>query len=156
MPNTTECLIEGCEKAQIARGWCRMHYVRWQRHGTPQEAIPERPRSQLPAKRLWRHVARKQPGQCWPWTGTVRKDNGYAHIRVQGQWVYAHRLAYEVLVGPIPEGMTVDHTCHNADETCKGGSECKHRICCNPDHLEAVPQLVNWRRSRNNPHNKSA
>lgn len=60
----------------------------------------------------------------------------------------AHRLSYELYVGPIPEGLQIDHTCHNADESCKGGSSCLHRRCVNPAHLEAVTQFVNIMRGK--------
>jgi hypothetical protein len=55
----------------------------------------------------------------------------------------AHRVVYTLLVGPIPEGFTLDHTCHNADSTCPGGWGCPHRRCCNPAHLEPVTHQEN-------------
>jgi hypothetical protein len=54
---------------------------------------------------------------------------------VEGKTLYVHRLAYVLWVGPIPEGMTVDHECHNDDESCADGVNCAHRRCVNPDHL---------------------
>jgi hypothetical protein len=68
-----------------------------------------------------------------------------ANRRVLG----VHRIVYELLVGPIPAGMTLDHTCHNAAAErgeCAGGS-CPHRRCCNPRHLEPVTSAENFRRS---------
>jgi hypothetical protein len=66
-------------------------------------------------------------GDCWEWTGSLNK--GY------GQWSarMAHRLVWEVLVGPIPDGLTLDHLCRNSR-------------CVNPDHLEPVTQAENNRR----------
>jgi hypothetical protein len=72
----------------------------------------------------------KPPGECWPWNGSVRED-GYGWVAHQG----AHRAVYKVLVGLIPEGMTVDHECHNRSTDCQGGRRCRHRRCVNPDHL---------------------
>ena len=71
---------------------------------------------------------------CWLWTGPLH-DLGYARFAVtHNTKVYAHRYAYESKVGPIPEGLTIDHLC-------------RVRHCVNPDHLEAVPHKVNLRRS---------
>lgn len=62
--------------------------------------------------------------------------------------VKAHRAAYEVWVGPIPAGLEIDHTCHNVDPYCRGGTGCVHRRCVNPDHLEAVSHRVNGLRGK--------
>lgn len=86
---------------------------------------------------------------CWEWTGT-RTQDGYGNFAVYGIRGYgkksmrlAHRLMYAELVQPIPDGMTLDHLCHNADSSCPGGSACRHRRCVNPAHLEPVPHVVN-------------
>ena len=65
---------------------------------------------------------------CWEWTGAHTKA-GYAAIR-DG---YLHRLSYEHFIGPIPDGLEIDHLCRN-------------RGCCNPLHLEAVTHAENMRR----------
>jgi hypothetical protein len=85
----------------------------------------------------------EQPNGCWRWKGYVRED-GYGRWGTRG----AHRVAYELLVGPIPAGLTIDHTCHNADESCEGGSGCLHRRCVNPAHLEPVPGKTNTLRGK--------
>ena len=87
---------------------------------------------------------------CWIWQGPGRKStsNGYAKMRVAGKTVRAHRVAYELWFGPIEPGLTVDHLCHNADPDCTGGVACQHRACCNPAHLEAVPQRINLMRGK--------
>lgn len=74
-----------------------------------------------------------QSGTCWLWLGTVARD-GY------GKAAYgrpAHRVAYELAVGPIPEGLEIDHV-------AKRG--CTHLNCVNPAHLEAVTGAENQRR----------
>lgn len=73
------------------------------------------------------------PDACWPWTGTIEKD-GYGQTKRSKQSSRAHRLVYELFVGPIPDGLVIDHTCHDPD-TCKRGSDCPHRRCVNPAHL---------------------
>lgn len=60
--------------------------------------------------------------------------DGYARIWVDGKRRRAHRVAYELLVGPIPDGLQIDHLC-------------KVRNCVNPEHLEPVTQAENLRRS---------
>lgn len=80
------------------------------------------------ADRLWRRVEKRESG-CWEFTGAL--NTGYGRISGPGgRLLYTHRLAYELLVGTIPEGMDLDHLCRN-------------RACCNPDHLEPVTRRVN-------------
>lgn len=61
---------------------------------------------------------------CWEWQGELNR-NGYGRVWVNGRRLMAHRVAYQLLVGEIPEGLVLDHLC-------------KVRRCCNPDHLEPV------------------
>lgn len=91
------------------------------------------------AERFWSKVERRGPDDCWLWTGKL-KPNGYGRIRVNKprRMEYAHRVAYELLVGPIPDGLEVDHVRDRG---------CQHRHCVNPAHLEAVTHRENNRRS---------
>lgn len=83
---------------------------------------------------------------CWRWTG--RRDwGGYGRFQHQRENRLAHRVAYELLVSPIPAGAVLDHTCHNGSG-CAGGPKCPHRACVNPDHLEPVTLAVNSRRGK--------
>lgn len=76
---------------------------------------------------FWTRVNKTET--CWYWTGgTVR--GGYGHAGYQGKTQVAHRVAYQMLVGPIEPGMVLDHTCHN-------------RLCVNPDHLRQVTHKQN-------------
>jgi hypothetical protein len=68
--------------------------------------------------------------------------NGYGDFRYwagQGKprkHVKAHRWLYKRWIGPIPEGLQLDHLCHNADPACNEGDKCPHRACVNPLHLK--------------------
>jgi hypothetical protein len=78
--------------------------------------------------------------QCWPWPGGV-DGNGYVPMHWGGRTgkrIRAHRLAYELLVGPIPDGLHIDHLC-------------KVRRCCNPAHMEPVTPAENALRSPSPP-----
>lgn len=66
---------------------------------------------------------------CWLWTGNYIKD-GYGHLKVDGRNRSAHTLSYEAFVGPVPDGLELDHTC-------------KRRLCFSPLHLEPVTHRVN-------------
>ncbi len=113
------------------------------------DAFPAYGDDRLPG-RFWSKVTVTEQG-CWQWTGT--RSKGYGRYRVglqsEGGMARAHRHAYEVLVGPIGDGLTLDHTCHGRDESCPGGLTCLHRRCVNPAHLEPMTNAENQRRSPN-------
>lgn len=70
-----------------------------------------RPRVILVAKgRFWKRVDCSSETGCWPWSGCTR-DDGYGRFSLGGKTIYAHRFAYEVMVGPAPEML--DHACLN-------------------------------------------
>lgn len=78
--------------------------------------------------RFWSKVDRRPDG-CWEWTA-YRNRFGYGRFGMDGEVVLAHRVAYEMLVGPIPDGLSLDHLCRN-------------RGCVRPDHLEPVTAAEN-------------
>lgn len=82
--------------------------------------------------RFWSKVIPEPNSGCWLWLGAG--SGGYGHTWAVGgrKWL-AHRLAFEVLVGPVPKGLDLDHLCRN-------------RGCCNPAHLEPVTHRENARR----------
>lgn len=79
---------------------------------------------------------------CWEWPTLAQ--NGYGRMRVGTLGVdrrvgYAHIEAYTALVGPVPDGLVLDHLCSN-------------RACCNPKHLEPVTQQENTARALGKTH----
>lgn len=100
----------------------------------------------LPFEKRMEKVQRADNG-CWHWQGTILKA-GYGQLKHKQQHWLAHRFFYEELRAPIPDGMLLDHTCHN-DSDCLGGNTCLHRRCVNPFHLEPVTHQVNIARGRN-------
>lgn len=69
---------------------------------------------------------------CWHY-GDYKYTNHTA-VLLEGKYVGVHKVAYEYLIGPVPEGMELDHLCHN-------------KRCVNPDHLEPVTHAENLRRA---------
>jgi len=80
-------------------------------------------------ERFWSKVDRRGDDECWEWTASMY-PTGYGHFSIMGQGIRAHRFSYELLVGPIPEGMVIDHLCRTP-------------LCVNPAHLEPVTQREN-------------
>lgn len=135
------CQIDGCSSHVHARGLCNKHYIRW-RKVNPGLA-KRRPWDEA----FWARVDKNGPGGCWLWTGHLQ-PSGYARTRTpSGSSRAVHLIVYEMLVGPIPHGMQIDHVCHT--RACNGGSSCAHRRCCNPQHLQPVTPLQNLARSSN-------
>lgn len=79
---------------------------------------------------IWKRCDRDPETGCWNWTASRAQGYGQQAVGVLHQTVgrraeRAHRLTYTLLVGEIPKGMHLHHTCEN-------------RACCNPDHLELL------------------
>lgn len=96
-------------------GLCRVHY--------------SYPRGLTDVERFWLRVDKGGPGGCWLWTGCIGTA-GYGFFYTGVRQANAHRFAYEAAVGPIPDGMQLDHLC-------------RVRRCVNPGHLEAVSSREN-------------
>jgi len=105
--------------------------------------LPARPSEE---DRFWLKVDKRGPDECWPWTGGTFKD-GYGAFKPTGHAnnLGAHRYAYELLVGPIPEDLVIDHMCHDP-KVCELGRDCPHRRCVNPAHMKVVTAVVNNQR----------
>ena len=111
------CTEDDCYTPPLARGLCPNHYQQWRRGGPP-------PRRNW--TKFWRRI--NPTGFCWEWVGQ-RDRNGYGRYNSY----LAHRQVWESLVGPIPDGLVLDHLC-------------RVRHCVNPDHLDPVTPEENNRR----------
>lgn len=80
------------------------------------------------ADTFWSHVEKKASG-CWEWSRS-RTPQGYGQLVFRRLLTGAHRVAYTIAKGEIPEGMLILHSCDNPP-------------CCNPDHLRAGTQKEN-------------
>jgi len=105
-----------------------------------------RRRGMCPRCRIFTNAVAAEAG-CIMWTASTNKD-GYGKLNISQTTHAAHRLAYELMVGPIPLGLHLDHLCHTRDASCPGGATCQHRRCVNPYHLEPVTDRTNILRGR--------
>ncbi len=105
------CSIEGCERVVNSRGWCKAHYRRWLYNGDPRgqrSLLPPRGCTLGEAFSHYRPGTPPAAGVVWPWLGFI-DAGGYGRFQWYGERVMAHRVAYELFVGPIPEGLVIRH-----------------------------------------------
>lgn len=123
---TSLCSVDECGRPVHGRSLCATHLTRLRRRGNlgPPEVI---------RRGGWRtrHRIDAETG-CWIWTGAQLKGYGRLSTRSNPSGL-AHRIVYSALVGPIPDGLTLDHLCQNT-------------LCVNPAHLEPVTASENLRR----------
>lgn len=134
------CSVDECETVAHSLGYCNSHYLRFKRHGDPLGGGSSRRRRKVTAEagsppswtdRFYAKV--RKTDTCWVWTGALSSKgtgHGYGTLWADGRLRKAHRLSYELHVGPIPVGHVIDH-------------KCRDTRCVNPDHLQAVTARQN-------------
>lgn len=128
----TSCLTDGCYGQHRAQGYCAVCYNRLKRHGQLRNL------NRTTEERFWEKVIIR-PNECWGWKG-FRNAAGYGCFHLQGgPHIDAHRFLYQLLNGPIPDGLFVLHKCDNPQ-------------CTNPEHLFLGTHLENvkdmWSKGR--------
>lgn len=114
------CSHDPCKEPALWKGFCKTHYHR-NHHGRRMD-------EPLTVEgKFWDRV--DMSGECWLWAGQVNAK-GYGILYVAGKNVRAHRLSYELHIGPIPSGLVIDHLCYTPG-------------CVRPDHLRAVTSGMN-------------
>ena len=91
-------------------------------------------------ERMWNFISPEPNSGCWLWEGGISQD-GYALVWANGTGGKAHRMIYEEMRGPVPDGLQLDHLC-------------RVRFCVNPDHLEPVTQQENVNRGLGSTQNR--
>ena len=87
------------------------------------------------------HLIVVVPSGCWIWIG-AHTSHHYGCLHIQGKTLQSHRVSYERAIGPISSELQIDHLCRT-------------RLCCNPEHLEAVTCQTNVLRGENNAANNA-
>ena len=132
------CSIEDCPRPRKARGWCGVHYTRWRQHGDPNYVTKQR---HLNPEDSFAYYTMPEPTTgCLLWWGTTT-HGGYGVLRIRGKIHRAHRYAWEQEVGPIPDGLFIDHVCHTP-------------ACVNVDHLRLATPTQNGQHRRGRRKNR--
>lgn len=114
-----QCSFPGCSNTSKALGLCSGHYTQ---QADGRELVPLQRELSL-AERLRIICPEGDPNDCWLWPQDRLTRYGYGRIAYNGDELRAHRAAWEVANGPIPDGLIVRH-------------KCDVRHCTNPSHLE--------------------
>jgi len=123
------CKFDPCDLPYYSLGYCIGHY---RRHKRGAEMLPLYRREHTIAGRFWSKVNKTET--CWLWTGSAIAD-GYGRISVDGVLKLAHRVSYEWENGSIPDGMVIDHRCHQP-------------ACVRPEHLRIATVKQNMENRR--------
>lgn len=126
-----ESLTESFTNRSVSHSLGEWNGMEWKRNGREDLGSPSIHIDQLRNacdderwRRFWSKVDFSQPDSCWRWMGEIN-HRGYGRFMFRGVRTVAHRVAYELAVGPIPQGLQCGHLCHVP-------------ACVRPDHLEPM------------------
>lgn len=136
------CTGPACDRLAWAQGLCNSHYTQ-QRRGLILRPLRDR-RAEVPWRKLdaadalaaaWTLAPIDPATGCRPWP--TLNERGYGVVTIAGKLLRAHRFVWELAVGPIPDGLTLDHECHNraAWAGLRLVVPCAHRACVELSHL---------------------
>ena len=146
MSETSTCAGPQCDRAVRTKGLCNGHYEQRRMGRALQPLRPMRKRN-MSAEETGRWISEQveidPDSGCWVWPFALNRY-GYGVLNFQGKMCLAHRLMFSVFVGPLVEGLQVDHIA------------CISRACCNPEHLRQVSHAGNTQnRLKLQPNNTS-
>lgn len=129
--STQPCAVTECDNNAAIKWpvdgllYCKTHREALRRNPDTSRLgyIPKNDQERLMAK------VEKVDGH-WMWTGATGGDGRYGSFYYKGKVRRSHRAAYEMFIGPIPDGLVIDH-------------KCRVTLCCNPEHLQVVTQHEN-------------
>lgn len=124
-------MVESCTRSYFCKGYCRRHYKKWWKYGTPLGGFWEQDRIDgTIEERFWPKVDVKSPSECWIWKATT--TNGYGKMDVAGRTMRAHEISMWITTGEW--STSNEEVLHSCDV----------RKCVNPAHLSRGTQKRNW------------
>lgn len=138
MSETNACAGPQCARDVRTRGLCGSHYEQ-QRKGRPLTALRPRRKPGMSTEEIGKWISQQveidSASGCWVWTRELNRE-GYGRLEFQGKKQLVHRLMFSIFVGPLVEGLQVDHI------------DCISTACCNPEHLRQVSPAGNMQNQR--------
>lgn len=138
MSETGNCTAPQCDRDVWAKGLCSSHYAQ-QRKGLILKPLRPRRNRNMSAEEIGQWISEQveidSASGCWIWPLAL-SQKGYGVLSFQGKRWYVHRLMFSIFVGPLADGLALDHI------------ECVSRACCNPAHLRQVSQAGNTQNQR--------
>lgn len=124
------CSVADCARPRESRGLCTRHYAQLRRRGDPEAPrLPTGAPAQPAFMRMWDRV--DTSGDCWEYSPSIQGlPGGYRQINEGGKQRLAHRVVWETVVGSIPAGYEIGHTCDNG-------------ACVRLSHLRCVTHSAN-------------